>query len=97
MTALQLRCTETLQILTVAQQLGGGESRINDIDMYVTYDVTYIVARRKDAVLAAGYFDAPAARQACLGGRLMSSPLQPPLPLVTLVFCAIEGLADVKV
>lgn len=47
--------------------------------------------------LAVGYFDAPAARQACLGGQLMSGPLQPSLPLVTLVFCAIEGLADVKV
>ena len=45
----------------------------------------------------AGYFDAPAARQACLGGQLMSAPFQLPLPLVTLVFCAIEGLADVKV
>lgn len=46
---------------------------------------------------AAGYFDAPGARNACLGAHLMSAPLQPPLPNVTLVFCAIEGLADVKV
>lgn len=27
----------------------------------------------------------------------MSAPLQPPLPLVTLVFCAIEGFSGVKV